>query len=184
VQRGYHRWCENKAVELRLELGLEPHSCLLGKTLADHLNIEVISVRDIPDLSEKHLVHLTKNYASGFSAATVQVDGCKLILFNPSHSKARHEANVMHEIAHILREHTPIKMELVHGVFLRQQYKKTDEEEAEWLGGCLQIPRTGLEWAYRQNMLDTEILQHFQASKQMLIFRRNKTGVGKQYRKK
>lgn len=58
------------------------------------------------------------------------------------------------------------------------QRRDIDEDEATYLGGCLQIPRRGLLWAVQQKMVLPRIATHFGASEEMVCFRSNMTGIG------
>ena len=113
---------------------------------------------------------------------TIRVDGCMLVIHNPTHSPARQEADIMHEVAHVMCGHDPAEFVFLPGLpVLLRTYRKEDEEEAAWLGGCLQIPRMGLLWALTQGMIQNEqIAAHFVASVAMVRFRRNMTGVDRQ----
>jgi len=86
----------------------------------------------------------------------------------------------MHEIAHCDLKHRSIRKEEGYSFFLHS-YDQTQEEEAAWLGGCLQIPRAGLQWALRQGMDDATIAQWFRASRKMVIFRSSMTGINCQF---
>jgi hypothetical protein len=57
-----------------------------------------------------------------------------------------------------------------------REYRATDEEAATYLGGCLQIPARGLDWAFQHEMNAREIAEHFGASLQMVLYRCNMTG--------
>jgi Zn-dependent peptidase ImmA (M78 family) len=53
------------------------------------------------------------------------------------------------------------------------------EEEAVYLGGCLQIPKRGLLWAIQKKMSAEEIAHHFGASTDMVLYRANMIGQRK-----
>ena len=88
----------------------------------------------------------------------------------------------MHEIAHVLCEHTPIGLNCAGRLpFFIREYDSEQEEEAAWLGGCLQLPRPALLWAIKRNMTIEAMMQHFCASNELLQYRRRITGVDQQY---
>jgi hypothetical protein len=65
-----------------------------------------------------------------------------------------------------------------------REFKTEDEEEAEWLGGCLQIPREGLTWAISRGMTSKQVAEYFHASEEMVRFRRNMTGIDRQFKRR
>ena len=80
----------------------------------------------------------------------------------------------MHEIAHVLLNHQPVGFDPVTGIPKRKQ---NNEDEATYLGGCLQIPKSGLLWATQRKMLLFQIAAHFRPSEAMVKFRGNVTEV-------
>jgi Zn-dependent peptidase ImmA (M78 family) len=87
----------------------------------------------------------------------------------------------MHELAHIICEHKVSDEILNTGLigFLRN-HDVQQENEAEWLGSCLQLPRPALVWALKEKMNNGEIAEYFNASEEMVRYRINITGVNKQ----
>ncbi len=80
----------------------------------------------------------------------------------------------MHEFAHIILKHKMVSREPKTGLFQRRQQ---DEDEAVYLGGCLQIPRRGLLWAKQKKMNISQIALHYKASEEMVKFRSNVIGI-------
>jgi len=78
----------------------------------------------------------------------------------------------MHEIAHILLNHQPIHI----GGILVREYRKEHEEQAAYMGGCLQIPGKALQWAYQLQMTRKQVADRFGASLEMVRWRCNDTG--------
>ncbi|OQP53499.1 ImmA/IrrE family metallo-endopeptidase [Niastella populi] len=58
-------------------------------------------------------------------------------------------------------------------------YCEEQEEEAKYLGGCLQIPRAGLLWATKKSMSIEQISEYYVASIDMVKYRLNISGVSK-----
>lgn len=178
MQRGFKKWCEKQSAHWRQELKLPIHAHLPARKLANRLEIDVISPVEIPEIAEKDVARLLTQDPRSWSAVTVNTDGCTIIIYNPRHSPQRQEADIMHELAHVLRGHKPIGFKFVTGFpFPLREYRKEDEEEAEWLGGCLQIPRAGLKWVLTQGMTSDQTAAHFTASPEMVRYRRNVTGI-------
>lgn len=116
-----------------------------------------------------------------WSAVTLIHNDVLLVILNSSHSEARQESDLFHELAHIICDHQMSGFETV-GNFILRNYDQNQEDEAEWLGGCLHIPRTSLEWAFRKNMTPLSISTYFKASTEMVTYRINVTGIKNQYK--
>ena len=184
MRRGFKKWCEDQAAKWRQELGLPLTGRLPADLLAKRLNIKLLYPRNIPGVSAEDLNQLTYTDPCSWSAVTVAVERCRFTILNSNHSSARRESNLMHELAHIICEHQSKRVVIVPGVpFPLREYRKEDEKEAEWLGGCLQIPRVGLVWALGQNMTQNQIATYYGASSDMVRFRRNVTGVDRQFQR-
>lgn len=185
MRRGFKKWCEEQSLNWRKEFGLSSYQHLPSRRLAERFDVEVVCPEDIPGLAQKDIDQLLLRDPRSWSAATVSIDGYSIIISNPQNSIARQESDIMHEMAHIICEHEPIAIQMVPGFpFPFREYRKKDEDEAEWLGGCLQIPRNGLLWVIRRGVrTDEAIAKHFTASLEMVRFRRNKTGVDEQLKR-
>lgn len=179
MKRGFKTQAEKKAIEIRKELGLYASSPLAGETLAKHLGMEIRTPHQINGLTELDFSLLLRTERSAWSAFSLKANGKVYIVHNPIHSKARTQSNLMHEISHILCGHEKETITPFGGCMFRD-FNKGQEEEAEWLGGCLQLPRPALLWAVRRGMKNPEIAIYFNASEEMVRFRRNKSGVDRQ----
>lgn len=179
LHRGFKTEAERRSLQLRKELGLRPWDCLLARRLADHLGIKVFAVNEIPGLSGSDVQIIC---SGDVSAVAVVGQTSPLIIHNHLHAPARQESDLMHEIAHCLLGHRSKPHEEKPSFFLHS-YDPEQEEEAQWLGGCLQIPRDGLVWALRKGMDVTVIASWFKASRQMVSYRRSVTGVDYQLRR-
>jgi Zn-dependent peptidase ImmA (M78 family) len=146
--------------------------------LAAHLNIEVTEPANVRGLAPQMLRQLVANDSSSWSAVTVIRGGSRLIIHNPTHNPGRRESNLMHEISHVICAHDPTRfVELPFAVMTCRTCSAEQEDEAGWLGGCLQLPRAGLVWALNKGMSDDDIALHFGASLQMTQFRLRMTGA-------
>lgn len=181
-KRGFKTWSDKKAVEYRTLLGLKDISPLCAFELCKHLQIPVYEPSQINGLTAEHQNELLGPNNSHWSAASIPVGENKyIIIHNPMHTEARQQSNLMHELAHIICEHKVAidKYNLGLSGFLRN-HNPEQENEAEWLGSCLQLPRPALVWALRRKMNEQEIANHFNASNEMVRYRINITGVKNQ----
>jgi len=182
-KRGFKTWADNKSLELRSRLGLAPCSPLKAAALCKIFEVHLVTPADITLLPGECLTTLCTNKGKEhWSAVTIpKFPSGFVVIHNPSHSLARQESNIMHELAHIICGHD---MQSIHNraglpAYMRE-FPTAQEEEAKWLGGCLQLPREALIWALQQGMEQADIATYYLASAQMVRLRVNMTGVNKQ----
>jgi Zn-dependent peptidase ImmA (M78 family) len=163
---------ERLATDWRRKLGnRRAYDPLPAAELLEALQIRIIEPDDILGLSAEGRQALLNE----LSAAVISIDPI-VVLYNPLHAPTRHESNMMHECAHIILGHPMIPM--IPGVSTPPRDPKY-EEEAIYLGGCLQIPKRGLLWAIQKGMNAEQIASHFGASIDMVRYRANMTGQSK-----
>ncbi|MEL7354496.1 MAG: ImmA/IrrE family metallo-endopeptidase [Cyanobacteria bacterium J06560_5] len=167
----FRQRCEAISTQQRSILGLRAFDALPARMLAKHLNAHIFTPSDLPSLDRLQLLKLVKS--EQWSAIIIRQNPL-WIAHNPEHSAARQESNLMHELAHILLEHRSITLNASDGSSTREDKR---EEEATFLGGCLQIPKRGLLWAKQSNLTKVQIADHFLASQEMVSFRCAVTGV-------
>lgn len=80
----------------------------------------------------------------------------------------------MHEAGHVLLNHPMHGFSPETGLPLRDHLH---EEEATYLGSCLQIPRLGLLWFAKRGATCKQVATHFGASEAMVRFRSNLTAI-------
>ena len=89
----------------------------------------------------------------------------------------------MHELAHIILGHRPVKLFLsASGIPLRT-HDKDQEDEAAWLAGCLLLPRPILLVIARGKMAEGDACAEFGVSRDLLKYRLNVSGVNVQLRR-
>ncbi|MEH2354182.1 ImmA/IrrE family metallo-endopeptidase [Nostoc sp.] len=167
----FRQRCEGIATEQRSLLSLRAFEALPVDLLATHLSATILIPQQISTLDPSVLAVLLDS--DRWSAGIINHSPL-WIVNNPRHTPARRESNLMHEFGHLLLGHKIVRFDSNTGLPLRRQ---SDENEATYLGGCLQIPRRGLLWAVQRQMTQTEIAVHFNASEEMVRFRSNVTGV-------
>ncbi len=183
MERGFKSRCENLALQVRSDLGLNKVAPLPAASLAEHLGVQLWSPQDIHGLSSEALQQLGKDKDS-WSAVTVAFDGTEAVIYNNRHAKNRQSSDIMHELSHIILNHKPIEMMLFSkdlDIVLRD-YDEDAEEEAIWLSGCLLLPREALLHIRKQMMDELTATDTYQVSSTLLRFRMNMTGVGRQMR--
>lgn len=173
LPRGFKSQAERLSKDYRTQLKLKDTDPLCAFKLARHLDIIVAPMESL--LSQSEITILRDNFnALWFN----NIDDDKVIIYNNFQSAYRQQSNLMHEIAHIIRKHE--RPEYIKSMSLPLNlyyYNELHEEEAKYLGACLQIPREGLLQALRQRWTEANISEHFTASPQMVKYRINSTGV-------
>lgn len=185
-KRGFKTWTEKKAMELRQVLDIRIHEPMPSKLLAEHYKIKIVTPEEF-SLDSRTLSSLMLSGSTQWSAVTLGKPAPCLIIHNPTHSIARQESNIMHELAHVICGHEmcSINSELSGSIIPLRKYDETQETEAEWLGACLQLPSKVLYECYVKNkMTELEISSTFNASVEMVRYRINVTGVKKIWSRK
>lgn len=184
-ERGFKTWCEKYAADKRREMGLSPADPMDPFRLAANLGISVFKPEDIPGLSATALRVLLRNDGktpSCWSAVTLVVDSKVAVILNSSHSAGRQASDLAHELAHRIRGHETHSMDVsAEGVMLIASYDKLQEEEADWLSGCLLLPREALLRIAYQKLDLAEAAITFGVSLRMMKYRLARTGVDRQF---
>lgn len=184
-ERGFKTWCEKYATVKRQELGLKPVSPLDTRQLAKNLGVMVKTPIDVPGLSQSNLNVLLRNdgkTASCWSAVTLVKGSRIVVILNSSHSPARQASDLTHELSHIIRKHAAQEVDISsEGLMLLKSYDKVQEEEADWLSGCLLLPREALVAIKNRRFDDSAAAAEYGVSIQMLKYRMARTGVSRQY---
>ena len=183
LKRGFKSNAEKLAKQFRENLDIHPCAPLCAFKLAEYLDIPVYPATDFLSLTEDI------NQLSGsdgtdceWSALTMTTKvGNKIIIHNPFHSKVRQQSNIMHELAHHICKH--VRYQEVYDFeipFGMRHFDELQEEEAKCLGSTLLLPTPCLLWARKNRMTKEAIGNYFSASKDMVIYRMNMTGIYKQ----
>jgi hypothetical protein len=182
LDRGFKTWAENVALYIRRDLGLPPHAPLSAHELAKHLDVVLWTPNDVPNIPESVVEQLLIHDPDGWSAVTCMVGGQARIIYNPTHSIARQNSDIAHELAHVLLEHEPGKMVLSYdGSIVMRNFDPKQEEEANCLGWSLLLPRTALAHATKTQLGKTDIARKWVVSEQLVEYRTRITGIRRQY---
>jgi hypothetical protein len=180
VKRGFKSWADKKSLEVRKGIGLRSNDTLDCLLLSENLGIPIITLSDLNDLGfpREHFLRL-RSQDSDFFACMVQTPVGLILINNHNTSQKRSNSNIVHELSHVLCGHKFLTTIPINGSILRE-FDKDCEDEANWLAGCLLLPRDGLVWACRKGLTISQISQHFNASETMTKWRYNVTGVSRQ----
>ena len=178
MQRGFKAWCERVSEENRTGLGIRLNDPLDPEILAKHLAVSVWRPAEVPGLSNQCLNQLIVLDSHSWSAVTLTVGDASAIIVNSAHAQTRQRNSLTHELAHLILEHDPGRIDVSKkGYLLLSSYEREQEEEADWLSGSLLVPREGLRLAYRHNNDSQALAGHFGVSTKLLQWRLRMTGI-------
>lgn len=181
MRRGFKTEAERLADRTRAQLGLLPSQRMSIRDLAAHLSIEVHSATDLVDPAE--LAELNELQPGAFSAATFHLGGDRtVIVYNPDNDRGRTNSDIAHEIAHVLLCHEVRELQQISGhTFFTCNPEQ--EDEANWLAGCLLLPRALLLREAYSGSDPAAIADTYDVSIPMARFRLNASGVLLQVRR-
>ena len=180
--RGYKSWCENTSLSIRKKLGLAKSDPLDPRILANSLDVKLLTPNDIDGLSQKSKNLLLGKAKSDWSAVTVYCDDSELIIYNPKHVLHRQSSDIMHELAHIIKGHSPSKSYfLVNTNIVIRQHDTNQEDEAVWLSDTLLLPKDALIAIKYGKLSSEEVRLKYLVSDKLLQKRLGLTGVNAMY---
>lgn len=180
MRRGFKAWCERVAGEYRQALSIAPDAPLDANALAESLGVRVATPEQLPGLSAASITQLTVTEPDSWSAVTISQGGVRLVILNSGQPIQRRANSLCHELAHILLNHRSDETQLSRQGFLfRASFNNEQEEEADWLAGCLLAPADGLLRAYRRTSSAERLAEHFGVSRALIDWRLRMTGVPK-----
>jgi Zn-dependent peptidase ImmA (M78 family) len=154
---------------------------LHGTDLAPMIGATVWSEADIAALPEADRLQLTHTDGKSWSALTLRIRTRHLIVYNSTQTAPRINSVIMHELAHIALGHELHSAQVSEdGHLIPSNFNQEQENEADWLGGTLLLPRPALMRIRRERLTDVEAMSRFSASEEMLKWRIKMTGVDHQ----
>jgi Zn-dependent peptidase ImmA (M78 family) len=172
-QRGFKTEAKNLADEVRSELDLGTYDALDPRVLAEHLLIPIWSLSESID-EHPAIGHLLTQEPELFSALTVFAGTRRTIVHNDSHTRARQNSNLAHELSHGLLGHPPTPALDNTGC---REWRQDIEDEASWLAGVLLVSEPSALAIAKGRWTKTEAALRFGVSPQMIQFRLNATGA-------
>jgi Zn-dependent peptidase ImmA (M78 family) len=134
-------------------------------------------------MSQIELDQLLVSDPGGWSAVSVYEADRAVIVYNPRHSAGRQASDIMHELAHFILDHHPATVIMSHdGSFVMRSYDQRQEDEANWLGWCLLLPREALLRCKRLKLSTAEIAAMYGVTNTLTEFRLRMTGVERHLR--
>lgn len=182
MKRGFKAEAERKSIQLRKDMNLKYTDKLCGFELAQFLDVTIKTPSEIIGLEPYRLHNLLHNGKSEFSAVVLPSGKDSFwIIHNPTHTAERQQSNICHELAHIICGHEFSSEDIQDLPLPLRDFNKLHEDEAIYLGGCLQLPRKALSWAINKGMSKDDISSYYEASPEMVRYRINITGLNRIY---
>ena len=180
-KRGFKTWCEQTAEATRRQRGMQPWEPLRAHALAESLKATIVTPRDLPGLPSDVCQRLVFEHEGIWSAITIS-SRPPLIVYNPAHSEGRQNSDLMHEVAHLLLGHVPgtVYIDPKSGIALRH-FDTDQEEQANWLSGCILLPRAALLRIRQQGLSNELACEQYSVSSIMLNYRMQTSGVNIQF---
>lgn len=187
MRRGFKAAADRHAADLREAIGCSENEPINLPRLARYLKIAVLAAdKVLGNLEPLQILH--EEQAGAFSAATFVLPGRTVVVYNsldldgryitPSDAKTdgRTRSNVAHEFSHLVLGHEVREVQKIagHSFFT---CNTEQEAEANWLAGCILLPRQLLLAAAYRNDTDEEIANNYHVTKQMAAFRMNASGA-------
>ena len=177
LRRGFKTESERRAGDLWEAMGLRPSDAMDGIGLAKYLGCIVRCADELVDIAK--LKELQRIQDNAFFACTFELsNNRRAIVYSPL-SPERINSDVAHEVAHVLLDHRLTRLTRILGVAF-QSCDTTQEEEANWLAGCLLLPRVALMHDLKKRMSVKRIATSRVLSEQMVHYRINVTGANRQ----
>lgn len=176
MKRGFKTKANKLSKGIRLKIGLKVEDYLDPRSLAKLMEVKIIDPVELK-LPSETLETLLSVRNDEWSALGAHINGEKSIFLNSSHPETRLEASIMHELAHFILKHEPMGAVNYFGIPLTR-FNKEQEEEAEFLGGCLQIPSEAIFplFAFEGYTLK-KLANHFHCSEDVARMRYNLSGI-------
>ena len=138
MRRGFKADAERLAASVRKEMGKSAATYVDAVELAQHAGAEVRCADELTSLAK--LEHLDELQPGAFSACTFTFGERHIVVYNPLSTPGRTQSDIAHEVAHLLLNHSVKTVETIGGVSFFA-CDADEEQEANWLAGCLLLPR-------------------------------------------
>ena len=175
LRRGFKSEAERISAGVREGMGVGLDQFVDPRQIADFLGVKVVPGDAL--IPKGRFSELDDLQEGVFSACTLQPsEGQTVIVYSPLSFPTRQMSDIAHELAHIMLNHELTRVErLGDTTFL--SCDPIQEEEAQWLSGCLLLPRTLLSAASRAGATASGIAHRYSVSGDLARYRLNVTGL-------
>jgi hypothetical protein len=175
-QHPFLRRLEREGHRLRERLSLGPFEALDPHQLIASLGILSLNLLEMYGDAHEGM-QLLRRYSDSWSAVAYrEPPGPWLVTWNPWHSPTRVRASIMEEVAHIVLDHKPTRMEPCPLTGLpKRTYTPSKEKEAYGVAGAALVPFNGLVTFLRRGDDLADIAQRYGVSVELATMRANVT---------
>ncbi len=177
MRRGFKAEAERLATHVRDEIGLGQYKALDIDALVRRVGAQLRAADELTSLTKLH--ELEALHPGAFSACTFDFGSRKVIVVSPLASDERQRSDISHEASHLLLNHSVKEVEQLGGLSFFT-CDPDEEQEANWLAGCLLLPRELLLQSLKRGLDAAAIAEVNTVSLQMANFRLRTTGVERQ----
>lgn len=167
-RRGFKAEAERLALDVRAEVDASAYGRLAPERVADAYGIPLLG---LSDLAYPESIGDDGGLGGEVSAVTVVAGPRRLIVVNDRMSRVRQRSAVAHELAHLLLEHEPET--IAEG---RRESQPAAEAEADWLAGCLLVPKGAAIGCAMAGMGDRAVAARYGTSVALARWRMNASG--------
>ena len=161
-----------------MEIGLPHEAPIDPRCLAVTLSVVIWKADEVPELNTDTLRILTEVDPESWSALTILSGEKRLIILNPANSLARQNSDLSHELSHLIIGHEGGRIDITpDNLLILHNYGRQQENEANWLAGCLLLPRPALLHIRKTGLDDKVAMKTYGVSQNMLTYRIRVTGV-------
>ncbi len=177
---GFRQYAVDLAVKVRSRLGLSSFDRLDIWQLAGLYDLPIVSLDQLTSAPEavQYYTQVNETRLSGF---LVRVAGGPVILVNPAHSGERIASTITHEVSHCILCHES-KLRLT-GEDSCLSGDPDQEDEANWLGGELLLPREAARRLVFRRIGEEQAADMYGVSVEMARWRMNVCGAGQMQRR-
>lgn len=158
--------------------------------LARYAKIYVADFEMIEGLAPEARAHLLGDGAemwSGGTCARPLPNGWRLVILNPSHAPARHNATLMEEICHVFLGHKATRLSVLTtnktGQTIARDYNDADEEAAYAVGAAALVPYSALHRFIQAGESTATIARRFDVSRELVAYRAKVSRLWADYRR-
>ncbi len=177
MRRGFKAEAERLAVQARIDMGIGPYEPLQIRKLAHHVGAQLRMADELTSITR--LQELESLQPGAFSACTFDLGTSRIIVLSPLASNERQRSDASHEASHVLLQHSVKDIEQLGGLSFFT-CDPDEEQEANWLAGCLLLPRDLLIRSLKYGLDAAGIAEANAVSLQMANFRLRATGAQRQ----
>src|SRR5487761_1348426 len=177
MRRGFKAEAERLATQVRDDMGVGPYEPLDIHKLVHHVGAHLRMADELT--SRTKLQELEELQPGAFSACTFDFGTRKIIVISPLATTERQRSDASHEASHLLLDHDVKEVEQLGGLSFFT-CDPVEEQEANWLAGCLLHPRDLLVRSLKRGLDVAAIAEANAVSLQMANFRLRATGAERQ----